>query len=400
MAPPGMYIVYGIGIFLAFLSKEFFPHPATWLPVALPPQDRYTSSSLAVNNDNCKLIYGAEGCEDVAVDKLTGEVYMGCGSVEGRMSFFPPQNHHKVRPKFKQMPMQDSVVLFDPQTEQLKTLELRGYHDREDFILHGMNVFYPPDKPDTRIIFFVNHQRGSSIISVFKYTTGTDYLEFLHDIRSPYIVTPNAVVAVSETSFYITNDHKYRKGTWRAIEDTMGPFLWANIVFCEFSYSTNHPKCSIKNKNYFSYANGILLVDGGKKLVVTDTRLAKLSVFSVDPLTHNLDLELAVSVHASMDNISELPSGDILVAAFPNGASIWPKIEAPFNEDVVSESMALLFKKNESFAIPHVVFWDDGHQMSVMTSASYDVKSGKLIGGGVCAPGVFVCNLDKSVFGL
>lgn len=345
------------------------------------------------------MVFGAEGCEDVAIDKITGDVYMGCGSVEGRKLFYPPQNHHVVRPIYKQQPMRDSVIIFDPASEQLKTLELRGVAANSDLIWHGMSVFYPPDKPDTRVLFFVNHQRGSSVISVFNYTIGTDYLQFVSDVISPLIVTPNAVVAVSETSFYITNDHMFRKGMARIVEDTYGPFLWSNIVYCEFKAGVSMSKCSVKQKG-FSYANGIMLVDEGKKLVVTDTRLAKYSVFNVDPLTHDLDLELAVSAHTSLDNISELPSGDILVSAFPNGSSIWPKIEAPFDPEITSESMTLLLKKDEAFAIPHVVFWDDGKVMSVMTSASYEVRTQKLIGGGVCAPGILVCDINKSVFGL
>jgi len=94
------------------------------------------------------------------------------------------------------------------------------------------------------------------------------------------------------SSFFITNDHYFYGGAFggllRTFEDKFGPWRWASdIVYCSATASDIDCK-SVSPKNSHPSANGALLVDDGKTLMINDVIKATTTIYSVDPVTKEL----------------------------------------------------------------------------------------------------------------
>ena len=112
-----------------------------------------------------------------------------------------------------------------------KKLALVGFTG--PFVTHGIDLWSPEDEPNSIYIFAVNHlpnpeynsgkgankHKAQSQIEVFHHVAGTSEARYLRSIRHPLIRTPNDIYAMNATSLYITNDHFYRDGTFRLLED-------------------------------------------------------------------------------------------------------------------------------------------------------------------------------------
>lgn len=60
---------------------------------------------------------------------------------------------------------------------------------------------------------------------------GDDHAECVRSIRHPLVRTPNDIFAINSHEFLVTNDHHYREGRMRLVEDLgwdMAP--WSNII--------------------------------------------------------------------------------------------------------------------------------------------------------------------------
>ncbi len=121
-------------------------------------------------------------------------------------------------------------------------------------VTHGIDVYSPPDDPNAVFIFVVNHlpnplhyqtdsagsallDKAQSVVEIFRHTLGSDSAEHVWSVDHPSIRTPNDIYATSPTSFYITNDHHYREGRMREIEDLLNhqTAAWSDIVHVEIS---------------------------------------------------------------------------------------------------------------------------------------------------------------------
>lgn len=137
----------------------------------------------------------------------------------------------------------------------MKAKKLKFTNFNGPFITHGIDVIDDPDKPKgTAVyIFAVNHipspaysenkntkeHKARSIIEVFHYVIGSDTIEHMRSVWDPLITTPNDIVAVSPTSFFVTNDHFYREGLMREIETAFFGAKWSNTIYVEFTELTD-----------------------------------------------------------------------------------------------------------------------------------------------------------------
>lgn len=101
------------------------------------------------------------------------------------------------------------------------------------FITHGIDIWSPDDNQHSVFIFAVNHlpnpaystpnsesvPNARSRIEVFDHVVGTPEAKHLRSIWHPLLRTPNDIYARSADSFYVTNDHYYREGYMRVVED-------------------------------------------------------------------------------------------------------------------------------------------------------------------------------------
>lgn len=117
------------------------------------------------------------------------------------------------------------------------------------FVTHGIDVWSPSEDPDSVYIFAINHlpnpafalsnasnvPKARSQIELFHHRIGTSEAEHLRSIWHPAIRTPNDIYAIDPHAIYFTNDHYYREGHLRTIEDGMTTSRWSNVIHLEIS---------------------------------------------------------------------------------------------------------------------------------------------------------------------
>ena len=127
---------------------------------------------------------------------------------------------------------QGSFFMLLPNEDHATRLEFSNFPG--PFVTHGFDVVTSPTNDEDLFFLAVNHlpnplaslsethpdiPKARSQIELFSYTIGDQRVRHLRSIQSPLIRTPNDIFAVSETSFYVTNDHFAREGFQRTLED-------------------------------------------------------------------------------------------------------------------------------------------------------------------------------------
>ncbi|OAA32022.1 Six-bladed beta-propeller, TolB-like protein [Moelleriella libera RCEF 2490] len=217
-----------------------------------PVNQRLTTLGLRRPLDSLPMIHGhateiianTQHCEDVHYHSDSGFIYTACqtGDPHARYEWFPPlgifEDHRKATG--------GRLFVVDPKTFKARQLTLQGF--KHDFVTHGIDVVSDVTDKENVYIFAVNHPpnpkhylasggrsssepKAQSQIEIFTHKPGSDVAVHRRSIRSPLITTPNDIVATSASRFYVTNDHYYREGRRRMLEDflTRGAAPWTNM---------------------------------------------------------------------------------------------------------------------------------------------------------------------------
>ena len=117
------------------------------------------------------------------------------------------------------------------------------------FISHGIDILDDPEQTGAIYIFAVNHAphpayhpdlsnrewhwegpEARSQVELFHHVLETPTVRHVRSIRHPLIKMPNDIYADSPSSFYVTNDHGYRDGLRRMVEDVIPAAKWSSII--------------------------------------------------------------------------------------------------------------------------------------------------------------------------
>lgn len=356
--------------------------------------DRHVYNKAAeYNAASCKVSKAIpEACEDSIVDDSTGLVYFSCGETENRTKWFPGCNWWD-----KEGMTTNSFYVYDPETRDFEKMNL-DYHG--EFVSHGLSLLKDPNNPDTRYIFSVNHKSTGSIISIFSFQAGTNDVSHVGDIKDSRIYTPNSVTAYVEDDGSIaimyTNDHLFRKGFMRHVEDSYGPFMWGHVGNCNFKIEDGDIKglsCSrVAVEN--SYPNGITHIPDTKEFLVADTRLGTLSSFKWDVDTKSLNLQHSTPFGAALDNVHVIAgTKDVIVAGFPDEKQVFYKFRNMHDKSIKVESLVFRANSRDNYTVPHVLQKTDGlHGLQVVTNYNYLPKHDRLLGSSVCSEGILICD--------
>ena len=196
------------------------------------------------------------------------------------------------------------------------------------FITHGIDLYSSPNDPDTVYIFAINHlpnpdyydtsppvksaPKARSQIEIFEHTIGTSTAKFLRSVRDPLIRTPNDLYATSSTSFYVTNDHHYREGLMRVIEEVgwQSVAAWSDIVHVSLGSlsATSDPTADVNatvaisklhNPNGFGHGSNesdILIVQAAGGV------LLRAKTFDPDPAGKMLEIVEGIQLPSTLDN--------------------------------------------------------------------------------------------------
>ncbi|KAM3473562.1 hypothetical protein MY8738_008324 [Beauveria namnaoensis] len=187
-------------------------------------------------------------CEDLHHHLASGLLFTACeASWEARHSWFPPLAILEDASKAAQTP--GAITVIDPQSMKAKRLRFEGFSG--PFVTHGIDIIDDPQAKlgEAIFVFAVNHRpnqaqdslapKADSVIELFHHTIGADFVRHIRTVKHDLIYTPNDILALSPTSFLTTNDHFYRDGLMRVVEDLYSGATWSNTIHVEFQIGTN-----------------------------------------------------------------------------------------------------------------------------------------------------------------
>ncbi|CAM1506050.1 Fc.00g056910.m01.CDS01 [Cosmosporella sp. VM-42] len=191
-------------------------------------------------------IEGTTHCEDLHYHEASKLLFTACEESEvTRYSWFPPLGNFD--DSLTVLRSQGSIKIISPTTLQVRRLRFENFDKK--FITHGIDVMDDPSEPRGQAvyIFAVNHppnddyysgkspnsQKSRSVVEIFHHVIGTDTIRHVRTVWHPLITTPNDVLGLSPTSFFVTNDHYYRHGIMRLVEDIYFGATWSNTIYIE-----------------------------------------------------------------------------------------------------------------------------------------------------------------------
>ena len=237
----------------------------------------------------CRTVLGVVGAEDITIHSRTGVAYI---SVCNRRALMDGQKGH------------GGIYAYELNAAQPIPVKLTS-GPGPDFQPHGISLFVDPGGQD--VLFVINHSGATHTVEVYDIKAG----ELIHrqTLSDPELVSPNDITAVSRNRFYVTNDHRYRSGFMRIIEDYLKLPL-SNVVYFD---GNNFSEMA----DGFSYANGINVSPDGRNLYVAATTRMILRVYDRDKHTGKLTLKENIRFDTGLDNIEIGPSGTLWIGSHP-----------------------------------------------------------------------------------
>lgn len=77
--------------------------------------------------------------------------------------------------------------------------------------------------------------KARSQVEIFRHEIGSSTAQHVRSVWDPLIRTPNDIVALSPRKFLVTNDHYYREGVLRDLEDIIPGASWTDTIELELS---------------------------------------------------------------------------------------------------------------------------------------------------------------------
>ncbi|KAJ9204926.1 hypothetical protein DTO166G4_7678 [Paecilomyces variotii] len=191
-------------------------------------------------------------CEDLHLYHPTNTLFSACeDDFHRRFGWFPPLGNFENPPQSTEGG--GSIHIIDPETKVSARLEFENFSG--PLVTHGIDVVAAdPSRPDHSVyIFAVNHlpnpdlfrsrqdtttPKARSQIELFYHVLGSKSVRHVRSIWHPLIRTPNDIYAENATSFYVTNDHFYRDGLLRHIEDVLPLARWSTAIHVQIEHET------------------------------------------------------------------------------------------------------------------------------------------------------------------
>lgn len=384
------------------------------------------------NNEQCSKI-GLEACEDIWVDEPSGLAYLACSTLEQRAYWSPAQTllqAEKLSP-----PSLDYIAILDLKTHKHRKLELVNLPPRlieQGIYVHGIDLFVHPNEasddltadqlelsdqttqnnhgPRQATIYLINHSLPSdpksapsigaqSVIEVFDTVLGDPKASYRSTIDHELIITPNSLVGMSQTSFYVTNDHSSKTAWTRQLEPFVADSEINSVIFCSFEDELN---CSVAVSGKHPHPNGIARGPGDSLYMVT-TFDPYLRAFEMQA-DHTLALTDELKLPRLADNIYVTRKGSIFFAAIPSFHKFKKLLIGVQNNNFDLISPSEIWKiSNETSSDAFYggrlkveqVLADDGHQISGTTGVA--VWDSKLYIVGMSSRYVFECKIDENL---
>lgn len=308
----------------------------------------------------CSQIKGIIGAEDLTIHPKTGIAYISA---------------HDRRAAIVGLKAKAGIYGYDL-NQPSPSLILLTTGPTPDFAPHGLSLYVGDDGQDVLVV--VNHAGGKHSIEVFNLIGGQ--LTHSRTIYDPMLISPNDILAVSPTQFYVTNDHGYESGLMRTVED-YGRLAASNVVYYDGSVFS-------EAASGFSYANGINISSDKKTVYLAAVTGRSIYVMDRDLVSGKLTVQKSIALGTGPDNIEIDAEGDLWVGSHPQLLTF---ISHAGDPQKLSPSQVLRLSPRNGYAIEEV-YLSRGEDLSASSVAA--VKGKRLLIGPVFDPRILDCRMD------
>ena len=233
-----------------------------------------------------------------------------------------------------------------------------------DFHPHGISVL---QQEGSTYLFVINHNKTGNYIEKFKFENGT--LKHLKSYYNELLFSPNDVAALTDSTFYVTNDH----GSKTALGTTLEAYLQLPRSYVVY-FDGQHYKKVIKN---LKYANGVILSKNKQELYVATSTGQKILFYTVKP-DGDLILHHYINTHTGNDNITvENLTGDLWIGAHPQLLKFTG--HAKDSTQISPSEVLRIHKRDDGIYTQKVFYLNDGQEISG-SSVAYKIGNNLYVG--------------------
>ena len=170
---------------------------------------------------------------------------------------------------------------------------------------HGIGWWAGP-KGDLSLLV-VNHRDDGHFVEIFDYRANK--LVYRQSVSGALMHSPNDVIPVGPTTFYVTNDHGNSTELGRMAEEYL-QLARSYVLYYD-------GKTFRKVADKLAYANGINTSPDGRTVYVAATVDQKIFVYDRDVNSGNLTLSTTIKAGTGVDNIEIDSRGDLWIGCHP-----------------------------------------------------------------------------------
>ncbi|KAI1059778.1 hypothetical protein LB506_008918 [Fusarium annulatum] len=351
-----------------------------------------------------------EACEDMYLSQSTRQLFLACSDPIARKQWQPNVGYRNISGRSQR----DAIVALDIDKpidtgltfRALRTPDFEG--TAGDGLINLAGFSGVEQKNGDIDLFLVNlrpsieadgnladqHVHGGNV-TIEHFVTGPQATEMKHVWTYAHhgITTPNRVAALSDKSFYISNDHGPHKIGWVNIPPHILHLIltrqrhhlsmilgFSDVTFCDTQ------SCRPVAPN-LQFPNGLVIKDN--ILYLPDSIIGRLYIYRILP---DKDLEMIdeVNLGYGVDNASIDENGDIWIAAFPIGVEIFKAYDDPYNARPPSAVLRVREIEGE-YVVEKMLEDAEGEVLPAATTVVHDAKTGRLFLSSVISPFIAVC---------
>ena len=239
---------------------------------------------------------------------------------------------------------------------------------------HGMSLYRMGDGKQR--LFVISHPPNTAhTVEIFEQQPDGRFLH-LGTVRDPLLLSPNAIVAVGPSQFYVAND----KGATNALE-RMREFVFRSGLSTVVYYDGQTMRVAADG---LKSAVGMGLSPDGLKIHVAETLGKRLANYVRDPVSGELHFVNHVPLDGSPDNVNVDGDGTLWIAVH---AKLLDLVRH-FGDPGHASPTTIL---RQSAGVTQTVLVDDGKGISAGSVGA--VFDGRLYVGSITEPKIRVCRL-------
>ena len=270
-------------------------------------------------NGQVKTIAGVLSSEDISIHPQTA------------MAFISSDDRRAHRSENSQA-RQGAIFGFNLNATEPRLVNLTADFSKE-LNPHGLGWWMA--KNGDLSIFVVNHRRDGHFVEIFDYRDGK--LVHRQSVSGALMHSPNDVLPVGPTAFYVTNDHGNSTVLGRMAEE----YLQLARSYVLYYDGKNFRKAA----GALAYANGINLSLDGRTVYVTATVGQEIYLYDRDLNTGDLSLRRTIVAGTGVDNIEIDQKGNLWIGCHPKLLTF---VNYSKNPEVLSPSQVIKVENRAS----------------------------------------------------